>query len=324
MKINKKLLCVLFSVLVVQGAVGAIVATDGIMQGDGEIPHEVEVKSVYERLAEIEESDEYTEKQKELLKEKLLAKIDVANERDATDGIMQGDGEIPHEVEVKSVYERLAEIEESDEYTEKQKELLKEKLLAKINAANERAADYKYTLDVPFCEQETYYYCAPATTRQTLLFYEVSNVPSQSQIASDLGVTAEIGLPDASYMIKYINSYIPDKPEYAEEHPEDEEDMILSFRTACKYYGPPIIRINTAKIYTEEIDIEEDENWAYSSKGHFLNVSGIKKSGNECTITLTDPYITWETTEYPDGTYSKSSGVVYKVIMDHWFGGYWW
>lgn len=126
-----------------------------------------------------------------------------------------GDAEIPYITETKELSERIADIYVCDEYTPIQKQLAAEKLEAKlretnsISIASANSSDYSYTLDVPYQYQSEDYFCGPATTRQTLLFFNVSNVPSQYDIADDINVTEALGVPDASYMIDYINAYIP-------------------------------------------------------------------------------------------------------------------
>ncbi len=234
-------------------------------------------------------------------------------------GIMSGDGEAAHRIEVKDVSERIADIYISDEYTDTQKQLAVEKLEKKLSETSTEhkvsrsKADYSYTLDVPYEGQWEDFYCGPATTRQTLLFFGVSDIPDQHEIAEDLNVAESTGVPDADDMIEYINSYIPDEPPYAEEHPVDEDDMILSFEIACKDYGPPILRIKATS----------NSNWPYPTDGHYLNVSGAYKSGSYYSFELTDPYIEW-VKENPSGKYCASASDVYDVVMTHWFGGYWW
>lgn len=233
--------------------------------------------------------------------------------------LTSGDVEVPYIVEGKNVSERIADIYVSDEYTYLQKQRALEKLKAKLHETNSaqlasvNSSNYSYTLNVPYQCQAEDYFCGPATTRQTLLFYKVSNVPSQYDIADDLNVTASLGVPDAGYMIDYINSYIPDEAPYSEEHPENIDDMILSFKVACKSYGPPILRIKA----------NTSSDWPYTTGGHFLNVSGAYKNGSEYTFELTDPYIEWATINN-SGKYEATAEEVYDVVTLHWFGGYWW
>lgn len=233
--------------------------------------------------------------------------------------LQSGDAEIPYITETKELSERLADISICDEYTTTQKQLAIEKLETKlresnaISIASAGSSDYSYTLDVPYQYQSENYFCGPATTRQTLLFFNVSDVPDQYQIAKDLKVTKDLGVPDAGFMIDYINAYIPDEPPYAEEHPMDMDDMILSFKVACKSYGPPILRIKA----------NSTSNWPYPTGGHYLNVSGAYKSGSYYSFQLTDPYLGWVTST-TTGTHIASAEDVYSVVMLHWFGGYWW
>ena len=114
-------------------------------------------------------------------------------------------------------------------------------------------------------------------------------------------------------MIDYINSYIPNAAPYSEEHPVDIDDMIISFKVACRDYGPPVLRICTEYVSA----------WPYSSEGHYLNVSGAYKDGTDYSFELTDPFIGW-VYQYTTGKYIKSAQIVYSAIMDHWFHGYWW
>ena len=116
-------------------------------------------------------------------------------------------------------------------------------------------------------------------------------------------------------MINYINSYIPNEAPYAEEHPTDVEDMILSFKIACRDYGPPIIRMMSSSY----------SDWPYSTDyiGHYLNVSGAYRTNGSYTFELTDPYIGYVSSS-TTGKYTKSAQAVYDVIMEHWFHGYWW
>lgn len=230
-----------------------------------------------------------------------------------------GDAEPSYITETKELSERIADIYNCDEYTLTQKQLAVEKLETKLHESNSislasaNSSDYSYTLNVPYQDQIKKWYCGPATTRQTLLFFNVPNVPDQDMIAEALLVSQAYGVPDAGLMIEYINDYIPDEPPYAEEHPVDMDDMILSFKVACRDYGPPILRI---KAYATS-------NWPYMTNGHFLNVSGAYKSGSYYSFQLTDPYIGWVTSS-TTGKYTSSAEDVYDVVMTHWFGGYWW
>lgn len=230
-----------------------------------------------------------------------------------------GDAEIPYIPETKDLSERIADIYVSNKYTHTQKQLAVKKLENKLRESNSisinsaNSSNYSYTLDVPYQEQAEDYFCGPATTRQTLLFFDVSNVPDQYDIADDLYVTEDLGVPDAGYMIDYINSYIPDESPYAEEHPVDMDDMVLSFKVACRSYGPPILRIKATST----------SNWPYTTNAHYLNVSGAYKSGSYYSFQLTDPFIGWVTST-STGKYTSSAEDVYDVVTTHWFGGYWW
>ena len=78
--------------------------------------------------------------------------------------------------------------------TERQKQLLVEKLNTKSKEVYESLNDasdglrtnYSYTLYVPYQGQWQDYYCGPATVRQSILSYVVTNVPDQDQIATAL------------------------------------------------------------------------------------------------------------------------------------------
>lgn len=135
---------------------------------------------------------------------------------------------------------------------------------------------------VPFCEQETEYYCAAATFQQVYAYYKgINNAISQSTIASLLGVT-EDGLQDYTQITDWLNRYFPDKGvDYSWKWKNgaytSASDMKDYIKTSIDLNVPVIIHVANTTV----------RGWGYSSSGHYLNASGYTTD----YVQMTDPYL---------------------------------
>ena len=147
-----------------------------------------------------------------------------------------------------------------------------------FKTASARSTNITMTvLGVPYYQQETNYYCGPATAKQTVT-YLAGSAETQSEIWEQVK-SQEVNATVGDYLKNYVNSkqsintYGLKKPDSVTEMSED------------IYYdlsrGVPVIlwiRVQTT-----------GGNWLYTTDGHFLNASGINTDGS--LIEVTDPYI---------------------------------
>lgn len=156
------------------------------------------------------------------------------------------------------------------------------------------------TLSVPYFKQEKSYYCGPATTKQTVHFINGSS-STQGTIASAIGTTTDgSNLFD---MVNYINNEQSHHDYLIINNPD--EPLIQSIAEyAVRNDSPAIGRLKIAK----------GGNWAYSSVGHFLNVSGYSDYGRK--IRITDPYIGWVQPS-SSGSYYVTSNEFYTATNNH-------
>lgn len=164
-------------------------------------------------------------------------------------------------------------------------------------------------LSVPYYKQENGYYCAPATTKQTL-GYILGSSQSQSYYAPLVGQgsgSSYYGV--GTKLINYVNSqqsqnlYI-----YTNKAYNDETLMQCHIDYDMTNYDPTIFNI-----YNPTTD-----NWEYSILGgyHFLNISGQFSNGY---YQMTDPWIGWAKPDTPEGTtgkFTKPSTDVYAVFCN--------
>lgn len=263
-----------------------------------------------------------------------------------------GDGEAPGAERRLTVDEQLREIENDDNLTDVQKaearakaELMKQVARLENNTAltksqasaqmqklfddfNEKLSlsnpvmgtmAYGY-LSVPYCKQETNYYCGPATTRQTLGYYNgLANTKSQSQIAQTLGVTSTSdGVPNAKSMRDYINAN-QKSVAYLEVTNPSLAAMQSWLDGAQLRRCPIILRMAATKNLTTDKIIGD---WDYPTGGHYLNVSG---QASAVVFQVTDPYIEWKKSDpiYTTGKYLVTTSQIHSVTIEHFAKSFW-
>lgn len=157
-------------------------------------------------------------------------------------------------------------------------------------------------LAVPFCNQETNYYCAAATFQQVFAYYRgINNAMSQRTIAALIGVT-EDGLQDMSQLTYWLNRYfVAEGVDYTWKWKKGEysssSGMKSFIKTSIDLNVPVIIHVNKVQSY----------DWGYStSGGHYLNASGYTTD----YIQLTDPY--FDGHQISNGKYTVTNALLYK------------
>lgn len=260
-----------------------------------------------------------------------------------------GDGEAPGAERRLTVDEQLREIENDDNLTEAQKaearakaELMKQVARLENNTAltksqasaqmqkvfddfNEKLSlsnpvmgtmAYGY-LSVPYCKQPNGHYCGPATTRQTLGYYNgLANTPNQDDIADALGVTAiSGGVPNATVMRNYINANQKSVAYLEVTNPS--LAAMQSWLDGAQLRRCPIILRMAAK---DEGGGNRTGGWYYTTDGHYLNVSG---QASAVVFQVTDPYIEYKRSEFTTGKYLVTTSQIHSVTIEHFAKSFW-
>lgn len=165
---------------------------------------------------------------------------------------------------------------------------------------------YDITLAVPYYEQQNGYYCGPATTRQTLHYFDKGLDLSQDAIAKSLGTTT--AGTDGANIVTYLNSYRLWNY-YTVNNPESKEEMEeLTYYGLNTCYAPPILRVH----------LKTEHGWPYATGGgHFMNISGQYATSNGIVYQVTDPNITRVNPSLSSGKYRISSATAYNGTMAH-------
>lgn len=155
------------------------------------------------------------------------------------------------------------------------------------------------TIPVPVCTQERNYWCGPATVQQILKYNNGDNCQlSQLQIAKGIGTTTDGSSLEP--MLPYIRNNSPHGfiGYKIYKDPSITKMRYLIGATVFFDSGAPICRIV----------FKRGGNWPYSTRGHFLNVSGYdygeinNASSSKNLVRLTDPNIQ-NVDPTSDGTY---------------------
>ena len=180
----------------------------------------------------------------------------------------------------KPVESQIKDIIENDSLTPEQKEFHIDRMTWATSRKNTRnSMIFDASLNVPYFKQETTYWCGPATARQTIQFLNRTTPASQSQIATSMGSTTAGS--DMDQVINYINRNT--NYNYIKASANNKENMRMNFYWAMtETIAPPILRIRINN---------RVGNWTYTTQGHFLNATGISRTGN--MVRVTDPYIGW-------------------------------
>lgn len=165
-------------------------------------------------------------------------------------------------------------------------------------------------LSVPYYKQENGYYCAPATTKQTLGYF-LSSTQSQSYYAPLVGEGSGSGYYGVgTKLINYVNTQQShDYYVYTNKADNDVTLMQSHIDYDMTNYDPTIFNIHNPTTL----------NWIYGlpyDSYHFLNISGQYSNGN---YQMTDPWIGWakpDTTEGDTGKFTQSTTNVYAVFWN--------
>lgn len=153
---------------------------------------------------------------------------------------------------------------------------------------------------VPYFKQAYDYYCGPATVKQTIHFIKGSS-GTQDAIATSIGTTKAGS--DLAPMVKYLNNNQTVNTYVVVNSPS--EDLIKGIPEYAVRKGSPAIG---------RLKIAKGGNWAYSSAGHFMNMSGYTNYGAK--IRVTDPYIGWINAS-STGSYYVTSNEFYTATKNH-------
>ena len=160
-------------------------------------------------------------------------------------------------------------------------------------------------LGVPFFAQENNYYCGPATIRQMCGYYNgTSNLPSQSQIASDLNTSSATGT-DQSELINYLNLHTSKTYETYWRNGKNS--------TSSQLFNLIIADINNNKPTLAHITDATTSNWRYSTDGHYLCLEGYidDTTTNGHNVYVVDPWLTGH--NISSGKYDVTVDQLYNV-----------
>lgn len=159
-------------------------------------------------------------------------------------------------------------------------------------------------LNMKSCKQINGYYCGPATTKQTLQ-YLTGKSYKQGDIAKALGTTKDG--TDGTQIVKYLNMkqkkvnyMISTTTNTAELKKRICHDITIAD-------APPIVRLKFV--------VKEDNNSLFSTKGHFLNISGYSRGIKK--VQLTDPNIRRLFGNDKTGKYNVTIKELRQALIDH-------
>lgn len=183
------------------------------------------------------------------------------------------------------------------------------KVFLSNNTRSSRSITMK-VLGVPYCEQETDYYCGPATAKQTVT-YLTGSAESQSDIWQDIK-DDDVEATNGTKLRNYINSK-QNENIYSLKNPSSASQMSEDIFYDLNLGIPVILWVK----------VTEGGNWLYTtSGGHFMNASGINTGGS--LIEVTDPYIGWiDGHNYVAGKYWITSQEAYSATKARDIGYYW-
>lgn len=158
-----------------------------------------------------------------------------------------------------------------------------------------QALDYN-TLSITCFQQETVYYCGPATVKQVVHFLSGSS-NTQSYYATQLGTT------DEGTDMTVIPSVIKNATgiSYAYE----------KIGTESAWFDKVFVSVMNAKPAILDINTKSVSAFPYSSDGHFVNVSGYDATGTK-QVRITDPYV------YGLGNRWYNASDLYTANSNHW------
>lgn len=159
-------------------------------------------------------------------------------------------------------------------------------------------------LDMKSCRQVEPFYCGPATVKQTLQYITKKSY-SQREIAKDLHTT-EAGT-EAKYIVPYLNSK------------QNKVFFTTSTTTSTaklkKRICHDITVANTPSIARIIFRKVKEGNWPYSSKGHYLNISGYSRGMKK--VELTDPNMKNVKKNHKTGKYGVTFTELRNALVEH-------
>lgn len=159
-------------------------------------------------------------------------------------------------------------------------------------------------LNMKSCKQINGYYCGPATTKQTLQ-YITGKSYKQGDIAKAIGTTKDG--TDGTQIVKYLNM----KQKKVNYMISTTTNVAELKRRICHDItiadAPPIARL--------KFEQKEDNNWKFSTKGHYLNISGYNRGMKK--VQLTDPNIRRLFGNDATGKYDVTIKELCQALNDH-------
>jgi Peptidase_C39 like family len=160
------------------------------------------------------------------------------------------------------------------------------------------------TLAVPSFEQQTSYWCGPATTKQVLHYLNGSS-SSQSTIASGLGTTS--AGTDFSVIDNYLNSK-QSKNNYIYSNGNSYDNWSYKTDYGLAHGFPVLLDLEIYPSYMPK--------YTAHIAGHILNVSGEDSRYSPVQMRLTDPYDQGNRGVTLGNVWHPHKGV-YDANMDH-------
>lgn len=160
---------------------------------------------------------------------------------------------------------------------------LEETITEEVDAVSANDTTIKL-LPVPFCPQETYYYCAPATFQQVYAYYKgIENAVSQRSIALMWGMQDgdDSGLDDFNKITDWLNDFFYQQLHYEWKFKGGTYTSSTQMKDLIKS------SINSDVPVVIHIKNPSAADWKYTSGGHYLNASGYTSD----YIQMTDPYL---------------------------------
>lgn len=161
--------------------------------------------------------------------------------------------------------------------TEAQQKTFEEKEAAINNRANIMSGVYK-TISVPSYQQETNYWCGPATVKQVLGFLKGSS-SSQKTYAKELGTTRDG--TDFTLIDNVLNKH-QSKNRYVYANIGNYTSWTKKVNYALDRKYPAVLDMKISPSYMPK--------YTSSVEGHILNVSGIDTKKSTPQVRLTDPF----------------------------------
>lgn len=190
--------------------------------------------------------------------------------------------------------------------TQMKSHILTNQMLSNVKAAGNGLA---VNLKVKQYEQPNGYFSGPATTRQTLQ-YLLNSSPTQHEIAKKLGTTKDG--TDGTKIVNYLNKK------------QKKRTFLISKSTNANDIKSRIVCALNTGVRTPAIGrlkFDKKGSWAYSTNGHFLNISGY--NAGMTVVKIVDPNIT-RIKKGSSGSYTVKFSELQAAIKAHWTHHLYW